>query len=116
MGEGVTVEQVRQQQQASGQPWLQFFSSYHPADDIRHITCPVLALNGTKDTQVDAEMNLSALRRLLPVNSKTVIKSCDGLNHLFQHCTTGKPDEYGEIEETFSEEVLRDMVEWILKQ
>ena len=37
------------------------------------------------------------------------------LNHLFQHCTTGMPDEYGDIEETFSEEVLQDIVEWIEK-
>ena len=60
-------------------------------------------------------MNLGALRRLLPKNKKNCIKAYDGLNHLFQHCTTGMPDECGQIEETFSEEVLRDIVSWIVK-
>ena len=114
MGTGVTVEQVRQQQQASGQPWMQFFSAYDPSDNIRHTTCPVLALNGTKDLQVDADMNLAAMRRLLPVNTKNCIKAYDGLNHLFQHCQTGIPTEYADIEETFSEEVLKDIATWII--
>lgn len=113
MGAGLTVEQVRLQQQMSGQPWLQYFSAYDPSGNIRRITCPVFALNGTKDVQVDAEMNLSALRRLLPPNSQTLIKSYADLNHLFQHCTTGRPDEYAEMEETISEEVLEDIVTWL---
>ena len=111
---GITVEQVCQQQQASGQPWLQFFSVYDPSDNIRNTTCPVLALNGTKDIQVDAGMNLAAMRRLLPANAKSCIKAYDGLNHLFQHCQTGMPTEYADIEETFAEEVLKDIVTWIL--
>ena len=60
-------------------------------------------------------MNLSALRRLLSKNKRNTIKAYDGLNHLFQHCTTGMPTEYGDIEETFAEEVLKDMAEWILR-
>lgn len=35
------------------------------------------------------------------------------LNHLFQHCKTGLPAEYGEIEETVSPEVLKVMSDWI---
>ena len=34
-------------------------------------------------------------------------------NHLFQHCKTGLPAEYSEIEETFATEVLQVMVDWI---
>ena len=37
------------------------------------------------------------------------IKEYPGLNHLFQHCKTGSPSEYGEIIETISKEVLRDI-------
>ena len=114
-GQELTMEQVRETIAAQNNAWLNFFMSYDPADNIRHIRCPVLALNGKKDVQVDAEMNLGALRQLLPKNKKTCIKAYDGLNHLFQHCTTGMPDEYGQIEETFSEEVLQDIVEWIAK-
>lgn len=94
-------------------PWLDYFVKYDPASDIRSIVCPVFALNGELDTQVDARMNLAALRRLLPNNDKTVVKSYPGLNHLFQHASTGLPDEYGSIEETISEEVLADIVKWI---
>jgi hypothetical protein len=40
--------------------------------------------------------------------------SLPGLNHLFQHCTTGLPSEYSSIEETFAPEVLKLIDEWIL--
>lgn len=112
-GQELTIEKVRETIAAQHNAWLNFFMSYDPSDNIRHTKCPVLAVNGTKDMQVDAEMNLGTLRRLLPKNKKNCIKAYDGLNHLFQHCTTGMPNEYGQIEETFSEEVLKDIVEWI---
>lgn len=72
-----------------------------------------MALNGSKDCQVVASQSVPALRRTLPKNKQNLIKQYDGLNHLFQHCQTGLPTEYGEIEETFSEEVLQDIVKWI---
>lgn len=111
----LTMEQMREVITAQNNAWLNYFMSYDPSENIRHTTCPVLAVNGKKDVQVDAEMNLGALCRLLPKNKKNCIKAYDGLNHLFQHCTTGMPDEYGQIEETFSEEVLKDIVSWIVK-
>ena len=112
-GEELTMAKVRETILAQNNPWLNFFMDYDPSDNIRHTTCPVLAVNGKKDVQVDAEMNLGALRSLLPANKKNCIVAYDGLNHLFQHCKTGMPDEYAEIEETFSEEVLKDIVQWV---
>lgn len=88
---------------------------YDPTENIANTKCPVLALNGTKDCQVPAAQNIPVLRRLLPKNKKTVIKECEGLNHLFQHCTTGRPDEYYQIEETIAEEVLADIIAWTKK-
>ena len=41
------------------------------------------------------------------------VKRYPGLNHLFQHCTTGLPAEYGSIEETISPEVLADLAAWM---
>lgn len=111
----LTMEKVRETIAAQHNAWLDFFMSYDPSENIRSTKCPVLAVNGKKDVQVDAELNLGALRRLLPKNKNNCIKAYDNLNHLFQHCTTGMPDEYGDIEETFSEEVLQDIVEWIEK-
>jgi pimeloyl-ACP methyl ester carboxylesterase len=79
---------------------------------LAKIECPVLALNGTKDTQVEHESNLGALRSGLKENPKNRIESIEGLNHLFQHCTTGATSEYREIEETFAPEVLEMMISW----
>jgi hypothetical protein len=38
----------------------------------------------------------------------------NGLNHLFQQARTGNVTEYGEIEQTFSEEALLIISNWIL--
>ena len=57
---------------------------------------------------------LPALKQLLPPSKKNQIKEYPSLNHLFQHCTTGMPNEYGQIEETISEEVLNDIAQWLL--
>ena len=94
-------------------PYLKYFIAMDARPLLGSITCPVMALNGTKDTQVDPESNLVALRNGLPVNAKNQVETIEGVNHLFQHCQTGLPAEYGEIEETFSEEVLQDIVKWI---
>ena len=94
-------------------PWYDFFTAYDPADDIAATRCPVLALNGSLDCQVLPQSNLTAIRHLSAQNSKLSTKEYPGLNHLFQHATTGDPAEYGMIEETIAEEVLRDIVDWI---
>ena len=95
--------------------WVDSFVAYDPAEDIGKIVCPVFALNGSLDAQVDADMNLSALRARLPENGGSVIKEYPGLNHLFQHCITGNPSEYGTIIETVSRQVLKDMAAFITK-
>ena len=94
-------------------PYMSRFVSLDVRPLLDKIDCPVLALNGTKDTQVEAETNLGALRDGLPENPMNVIRSVEGLNHLFQHCTTGAANEYREIEETFALEVLEMMVSWL---
>ena len=94
-------------------PWVQHFISFDPGEAIRKIECPVLALNGENDVQVIADSNIPRLQELLKDNGKNLIKTYPGLNHLFQHCTTGMPDEYGKIEETISVEVLEDITSWI---
>lgn len=109
--------QVEQQMKPMLSPWIRFFFSHDPAQDLKNIKCPVLALNGEKDMQVIADDNLPVIERTLKNNGNknvTVIKYPD-LNHLFQHSATGMPDEYEKIEETFSPEVLKDMKDWILK-
>ncbi|MBR1543893.1 MAG: alpha/beta hydrolase, partial [Muribaculaceae bacterium] len=79
---------------------------------LHNVKCPVLALNGKLDTQVDADINLAAIEKGL-INSKHEVIAYDGLNHLFQHCQTGLTDEYRAIEETIAPEVPAKITEWV---
>lgn len=97
----------------SGGEWLTWFLAYNPAEAIRKITCPVMALNGSLDLQVLSKDNLPVIRENLPSNEKNLIKEYDSLNHLFQQCTPATALNYGGIEETVSEEVLADLANWI---
>jgi uncharacterized protein len=74
-------------------------------------------LIGEKDLQVPAEQNIPAIENALlkAKNKDYTVKKLPELNHLFQHCTTGSPKEYANIEETFSPEILKMISDWILK-
>ena len=109
----LSVEQYRQNVQALQSPWMDWFVGYDPTADIAAVKCPVMAINGDKDCQVLSSLNLPSIRQLLQKNKHNVIKEYPSLNHLFQHCQTGLPTEYGNIEETISPEVLTDIAEWI---
>lgn len=90
--------------------WIDTFLAIDPAGDLSRIKCPVLAINGEKDTQVDAKSNLAAVAKHVS-NAETV--AMPSLNHLMQHATTGEVAEYGEIRETISPEVLELILEFI---
>jgi hypothetical protein len=109
----MTAKKIRQDPQFQKLRWYQWFFDYDPSDNIGKTRCPVFALNGDHDTQVISSQNLTAIKQLLPKSKKNLFKEYPGLNHLFQHCTTGLPTEYGDIEETISEEVLNDIVQWL---
>lgn len=95
----------------SSTPYMRYFLGLDLTDRLGRITCPVLALNGTKDRQVNCEENLNALQRGLAGQKE--IKAMDGLNHMFQHCNTGDPTEYKDIEETFAPEALEIITTWL---
>jgi pimeloyl-ACP methyl ester carboxylesterase len=97
-------------------PWFKKLALYDPVPVWGKIRCPVLAINGDKDSQVAADENLSGIKCAVEAggNRDVTIRKFPGLNHLFQHCQTGAPREYAQIEETMSPEVLALMAEWIL--
>lgn len=101
----------------SGIPWVKFFLTHEPAQDWEKVKCPVLALNGTKDTQVDADLHLPAIENALKKaeNKHFKILKLEGLNHLFQHAETGLPQEYTKIKEDFAPEALQIMGDWLVK-
>ena len=110
---GLNEKAMREAIRKTDQPWMKFFIDYDPKDAIMHTTCPVFALNGEKDMQVYCKQQIETLKKYLPERKENKIKIYPELNHLFQHCTTGEISEYGDIEETISEEVLVDMTEWV---
>lgn len=95
-------------------PSIRSIFLYDPAKYYPRIVCPVLAVNGEKDLQVIAAPNLEGIRLGLAHNPDVTLKSYPNLNHLFQTAKTGLLDEYASIEETFNEEVMRDIADWII--
>ena len=100
---------------ATSSPWYRFFLAYDPAPALARVKCPVLALNGDKDLQVDAVQNLTAIKAALSGNKDATIMTLPGLNHLFQTAKTGSPSEYVNIEETIAPSVLATIGDWIVK-
>ena len=104
----ITIKALQQ----ADTPYIRHFLNIDVSELLSKIKCPVLALNGTKDTQVDCTANTIQLEKGL-TNCKHTIKKVDGVNHLFQHCTTGNVVEYQQIEETIAPEVLQTITKWI---
>lgn len=98
-------------------PWFQSFFHYDPRPALRQVKCPVLALNGERDVQVDPKLNLPEIEKALREggNTQATVKELAGLNHLFQTCQTGAVSEYGKIEETMAPAVLEMISDWILQ-
>lgn len=94
-------------------PWLNFFISYDPSDDLRKIKIPSLIIYGDRDTQVPSFMNYSPAYGFIP---SADVRLMPGLNHLLQHAETGEISEYANIEETIAPEVLDLIVGFILAQ
>ncbi|MDR2087479.1 MAG: alpha/beta fold hydrolase [Dysgonamonadaceae bacterium] len=96
-------------------PWMQYFIKYDPALALEKVKCPVLAINGEKDLQVPAKVNLDAIKAALTKggNKRVTTKELQRLNHLFQECNTGLPTEYANIEQTFSPVALNEILTWM---
>jgi len=98
-------------------PWFRYFVAYDPAGELEKIKIPVLALNGSNDLQVPADVNMEGIKAALEKagNKNHKLIKLEGLNHLFQASETGSPVEYAKIEETFSPEALKIIRDWILE-
>lgn len=106
-------QNLRLVQNQMATPYSRYFLTLDISNRLSRITCPVLALNGTKDRQVDCDENLAILRQGLAGQKE--IKAVEGVNHLFQHCNTGDMSEYKDIEETFAPEALEIIITWLKK-
>jgi len=95
--------------------WFRFFLTYDPRPGLARVTCPVLALNGEKDLQVDPKQNLPEIVKALKAGGNRNVTTIElpGLNHLFQSCTTGSSNEYGSIEETLNPAAMKAISDWL---
>jgi pimeloyl-ACP methyl ester carboxylesterase len=98
-------------------PWNKYFYNYNPANEFEKLSIPLLSLNGSKDTQVNAIINQNAIRNALikGKNKNYKIVALENLNHLFQECKTGNINEYKEIEQTMSPIALKEISNWIFE-
>jgi len=96
---------------------MRSFLFYDPAEALRKLKIPVLALNGSRDLQVPPQQNLPAIRAALTAagNTDFTVTELPGLNHLFQKCKKCTVQEYSELEETFSPTALEIMGDWIVR-
>lgn len=94
-------------------PW--FFTILHlnPKDYLKKMTCPVLAIGGSKDLQVEAKSNLQLMQEYLKKNTDNQFITVESANHLLQICNTGNPSEYGKIEQTIAPQVLEVIDKWM---
>ena len=96
-------------------PWMLYFLNYNPMVDLKKINCHYLALNGTTDLQVPAQMNLEAIASYCNPRAGKIkeIKALNGLNHLFQPSATGSPNEYGSNEITFDNTAIQEILNFL---
>jgi pimeloyl-ACP methyl ester carboxylesterase len=98
-------------------PEMRSILLYDPAEALRKLKVPVLALNGSRDVQVLAKLNLPAITAALAEagNSDFTVVELPGLNHLFQSCQKCTVAEYGELDQTFSPTALLVMGDWLVR-
>lgn len=106
---------LRSQFNAMTMPGYLSFLRANPSLYLKEVTCPLLALNGEKDTQVPAVKNIRAITSALEIagNKNVETRIYPGLNHLFQECITGLTDEYAKSEQTLAPVMLNEVGEWL---
>ena len=96
--------------QTFSSPWYYELFRIDPKKYLKKIKTPVFAISGRKDLQIDANSTEKIMDKYLTGKTLYYFYKMPGLNHLLQPCTTGSPDEYGQIETTIASEALESIV------
>jgi len=96
--------------------WFRGFLRLNPADSLRRVKQPVLAIYAERDMQVSPELNVPPLRTALAENGNVTVETLPGLNHLFQESGSGMPQEYSSIEQTMAPEAMDRIARWVLER
>lgn len=120
--QGITEDDIAQyvevQSRELASKWYSAFIKANPGAALEKVKCPILAINGSVDLQVEPKANLAAVEKaaVKAGNKNVKVVELQGLNHLMQESKTGKPTEYGDIEQTFSPVALETIGTWIKQQ
>ncbi len=95
--------------------WIRYFITHDPATDWQRVKCPVLALNGSRDVQVNPQQNLTAIEVAVKKGGNLNVKTeqLSGLNHMFQRAKDGTVAEYFTLKEDFAPEALQLIANWL---
>lgn len=98
------AEQRRNMAARMTAPWYRQFIRLNPPEYLKKINCPMLALNGTWDIQVESGPNLQSIATNVPT---ATIVELPGLNHLFQESPSKRDSfNYSSISQTISPTAL----------
>jgi alpha-beta hydrolase superfamily lysophospholipase len=108
---------VESQIQGLKSKWMKSFLTTNPAAALKTVTCPILAIFGEKDSQVDAKNNSVKIKAALDKakNKMVTIKIFPQANHLFQSAKTGAPAEYYNLKKEFVPGFLDLISGWLLE-
>lgn len=96
-------------------PWMSEFIRLDPRPALLWLEVPTLALWGTRDLQVDAQVNGEIFAEAAKTGGAPITtRILDGLNHLLQPSKLGTVEEYGEIELTIDPSALDEIVRWVV--
>src|SRR4029077_8039367 len=86
LGEAMPPAALQAQIQFMTSPWFRQFIDYDPEPVLEKLQCPVLALSGDRDLQVDSTENVPLLRKASDSseNKDFTVVEISGVNHLFQ--------------------------------
>lgn len=95
--------------------WYHYYLQFDVTEYLKKLKIPILALNGDKDTSVEADFNLAGIEKTLSESGNNEFKTLKlkDVNHFFQ---TSKDDKIESVyfnEETFSKEALVEISSWI---
>ncbi|MBN2240333.1 MAG: alpha/beta fold hydrolase [Dehalococcoidales bacterium] len=95
--------------------WMREFMAYNPAEDMPHITVPVLAITGSKDIQVNPE-DLYIMKELIP--SDVEYHLLPDVSHLLRYePEAASISNYKNmIKQPIDERIPRIIHEWLIKQ
>ncbi len=108
---GMPAEVADQQIKVMTSAWYRAFVQSDPTEQLKGVKCPMLAVNGEWDSQVDCEQNLGAIKKHV---KRAQLRRYPNLNHLLQQCAARRSSmNYAMIDDGIHPAVIADIAQWI---